>query len=212
MSIIDISAAIATVVGLRPGDLLNHEPVEHHTLVLDGWSDLVLVVGSLEQLDTVAHSVRREVTAIGAATSDAGNDGGTPPTTPGRTAAGDLPPTLDYIAVDPDGRIRLVSAILTTGGALPILQSAVDGNIEQIPTSTDLDCFANEEGMLLGLAFNPIGGLVHQHLTGTERPWELVGTLVFVGTNGTEVISLTTAQQHRIVEAWMAVHRDRYRG
>ena len=212
-SITEISAEVTTVVGLRRGDLFDDEPLEHHTLILDGFDDVVLVAGSPDHLENLARSVRREVDAIHAGigtTPDPATNGIKPPVTSSRPQAGELPPTLDYIAVDPDGRIRVVSAILTTGGSLPILQSAVGGHIELVQTTDDVDCYANEEGLLLGLSYNRIGGLVHQRLTGIDRAVDLVGTIVFVGTDGEETISLTAEQRRRIVEAWMAANRDRY--
>jgi hypothetical protein len=214
VSITEISAEVTTVVGLRRGDLLDDKPLEHPTLILDGIDDVVLVAGSPDQLESLARSVRREVDAIHAglgAAPEAAINGIKPPVTVSSPRAGELPPTLDYIAVDPDGLLRVVSAIVTTGGSLPILQSAVGGHIELVQTTDKIDGYANEEGLLLRLPYNRIGGLVHQRLRGIDRALDLVGTIVFIGTDGEETFSLTAEQRRHIVEAWIAANRDRYR-
>ncbi|HEY2670151.1 MAG TPA: DUF3846 domain-containing protein [Rugosimonospora sp.] len=212
-SITRISAALTAVVARRRGDLFDDRPLAQHTLILDGLDDVVLVAGSPDQLDNLARGVRREVDALHSALSQAPQPaaaGSTPPAAGSSRQSAALPPSLDYVAVDPDGRIRIVCAILAAGGSLPILQSAVGGYIEHVPTSDDVDCFANEEGLLLGLAHNRIGGLVHQRLTGLEHPRHLVGTIVFVASTGEDTTSLTLEQRRRIVEAWTAADGDRY--
>jgi hypothetical protein len=199
-----VDARYTTVVGLRRGDLLDDKPLEEHTVVL--------IDGSLDELESVARAVRREVDAIRAGLGDEATVSvGEPPTDePGSRSAAGIPPTLDYIAIDPDGRLRLVSAILTPGGTLPILQSAVGGYIERVPNSDedDIDCWANEDGLPLRLPRNVVGSLVHQRVIGFDQPLVLVGTIVFAGTDGENTISLTPGQRQRVLDAWTAARRD----
>jgi hypothetical protein len=134
------------------------------------------------------------------------DDTGSPTPTGPDSLDGLLPAMLDYVVIDPDSCIRFVSAAVTARGTLPILQTAVGGYVEHVPAGDTLDGYANEEGLRLGLAPNPFGGLVHQRLTGRPRPWPLVGPLVFVGCDDSgDTVSITAEQRRQIVEAWAAV-------
>jgi hypothetical protein len=114
---------------------------------------------------------------------------------------------VDHMMIHPDGRLAIVR---TTGLAdddslLPVLQHGVGGLIERVTLRGDLDAWANEEGVLLSLPFNPVAAAVCAELASRPAPPGLCGTVLILGTDGETGVSLTADQQRQVIEAWQAV-------
>lgn len=125
-----------------------------------------------------------------------------PPPRPIEPADG---PGLDYISINPNGRLAVVRAATFPGGALGVLQDGVAGYVERVRLRDDLDAWVNEEGLLLGLPANPVAAAVCAEITCGAAPPMLCGRVLFLGVDGADAASLATGQQQMIIDAWQAV-------
>lgn len=109
------------------------------------------------------------------------------------------------LTIDVDG-LAAVQMWDTFDGTLPHLQRAVDGSVDVVGLSADLDMWINDEGLLIGLPVNMLAsgiaafhGMIHQ-------PY--VGTAVFTG--GADVDGNTlplTEEQVRLLLRYAAGKR-----
>lgn len=79
--------------------------------------------------------------------------------------------------------------IITINNNLQVLQGLVDGYLEMIKLSPTVSILVNEDGRLRSLAPN-----IRLHHT------MLLGTILIVGTKGTEMISLSSSQIKQYIE------------
>ena len=99
-----------------------------------------------------------------------------------------------FAVIQWDGTFRQAEA---TGDVLATLQSAVGGYVEPLRLASDLIAMVNEDGYALNLDPNPVASdvlraLGSQHYFGPAGA--VLGSVVFVGSNGSQEVSLRPKQ------------------
>jgi hypothetical protein len=122
---------------------------------------------------------------------------------PALPPAGNVP-VIDYIAITPDGTLNQVRATLEPAGSLKLVQSAVGGFIECVALADDMFAVVNEEGVIIGLPYNPVATGVCAAIANFRGRVALCGNVVLIRSGLEDFESLTSSDQQLIIAAWAA--------